>query len=225
VSADRPGLAAVLGHADTVLFDFDGPLCDVFAGLPSSAVAKSLERLTGPTSANDPLEVLRIASNRPDVDVQSIDDQLIAAEVLAVSSSVPNLDGVTALRSCIRLGRQVGIVSNNSEQAIHAFLAAHELDDLGVLVVGRAYGRPELMKPNPWALTRALMKLSASVERSVFIGDSLSDIEAAAAINTQCIALANKPGKRARFEATGAIVVDRIAELSAALAAIGRPNG
>ena len=218
MSQDGPTLGSVLSHADAVLFDFDGPLCDVFAGMPSDSVARSLEELTGPTGTDDPLEVLRIASKRPDVDVRLVDDQLIAAEIQAVASSVANADGVAALKSCIRLGRQVGIVSNNSERAIRAFLAAHELSDSGFLVVGRAYGRPDLMKPSPWGLRRSLAELAASAERSVFIGDSFSDIEAARVIGTQCIALANKPGKRARFEAARAVVIENMSEVSALLA-------
>jgi phosphoglycolate phosphatase len=218
VSSTEPPLNAILKRAEAVLFDFDGPLCDVFAGEPSPNVARSLERLVGPTDTDDPLEVLRLAVQRPGVDVREVDDLLIAAEVRAIASSIANEDGLAALGSFIRIGKCVGIVSNNSERAIQVFLAQHGLDNTGLLVVGRPYGRPELMKPNPWALMHALARLATAAERSVFIGDSLSDIEAAQAARTLCIALANKPGKRAKFDVPGVSVVDHMAEIETALA-------
>ncbi|MFD8383971.1 hypothetical protein ACFV2X_36585 [Streptomyces sp. NPDC059679] len=38
-------LAEVLGTSDAVLFDFDGPICDVFRGLPAPGVADELAAL------------------------------------------------------------------------------------------------------------------------------------------------------------------------------------
>jgi phosphoglycolate phosphatase len=221
VSSAESALSTILNGATAVLFDFDGPLCDVFAGESSANVARSLERLVGPADTDDPLEVLRLAAQRPGVDVREVDDLLIAEEVRAIASSIANEDGLAALGSFIRNGRYVGIVSNNSERAIQVFLAQHELDNTGLLVVGRPYGRPDLMKPNPWALRHALAHLATAAERSVFIGDSLSDIEAARAARTLCIALANKPGKRAKFDVPGVSVVDSMAEIQTALALHG----
>jgi phosphoglycolate phosphatase len=218
VNSTESPLSAILKDANAVLFDFDGPLCDVFAGEPSANVARSLERLVGPADTDDPLEVLRRAAQRPGVDVREVDDRLIAAEVRAIASSITNEDGLAALRSCMRGGRSVGIVSNNSGQAIQAFLAKQELSNSGVLVVGRPYGRPDLMKPNPRMLHLALARLTVSPERSVFIGDSQSDIEAARAAHTSCVSLANKPGKRVKFEESGVLVVDSMAEIGAVLA-------
>jgi len=129
---------------------------------------------------------------------------------------VANADGLAAMRSCVRLGRNVGIVSNNSEQVIRAFLAAHDLIDLNILVVGRKYGHPDLMKPNPWALHRAFAGLATSADRSVFIGDSVSDVEAARATHL-CMALANKPGKRAKFEGSGVVRIAAMTEVSTVL--------
>jgi phosphoglycolate phosphatase-like HAD superfamily hydrolase len=217
VSSTDSSLSAVLNRASAVLFDFDGPLCDVFAGEPSANVARSLEHLAGPAGTDDPLEVLRLAAQRPGVDVREVDDQLIAAEVGAIASSIANENGLRALTLCLKSGRAVGIVSNNSERAIRAFIADHELDETSVLIVGRPYGRPDLMKPNPWAINRALITLRTPAERSVFIGDSLSDIEAARAARTSCVALANKPGKRAGFQATRAVVIDEMSDITAAL--------
>jgi len=217
VSPAESPLSAILNRASAVLFDFDGPLCDVFAGEPSANVARSLERLVGPVDADDPLAVLRVAAQRPGVDVQEVDDQLIAAEVTAIASSIANEDGLATLKLCLRSGRGICIVSNNSEQSIQAFMTEHKLSDADVRVIGRPYGRPDLMKPNSWTLERALSTLNTLSERSAFIGDSLSDIEAAQAAHVPCIALANKPGKQMLFRAAGAVVIDSMLEIAAAL--------
>lgn len=45
--------------------------------------------------------------------------------------------------------RRTGIVSNNSEAAITAYLDVHRLTSMVLVVTGRRYGHPESMKPDP----------------------------------------------------------------------------
>jgi phosphoglycolate phosphatase-like HAD superfamily hydrolase len=76
-------------------------------------------------------------------------------------------------------------------------------------VVGRAYGHPEQMKPNPRLLAIALHVSSQPPHMAVFVGDSLTDIDAARAAGIACIAVANKPGKDVAFRSAGVPVVNK----------------
>jgi phosphoglycolate phosphatase-like HAD superfamily hydrolase len=207
-----------LGSTELVLFDFDGPLCDVFAGHPAPQVAHDLKLLAGDASdAKDPLMVLHQAARRGISSALDIEDALVAAEVRAVSCSTPTADGLESLRRCLDRGLRVGIVSNNSEDAVTTFLKMHGLAEEVSPVVGREYRHPELMKPNPWPMRKALTVAGVSVAASIFVGDSLSDIEVAHAVSMRCVAYANQPDKRAPFEAAGAATISSMRELVLAL--------
>jgi phosphoglycolate phosphatase len=207
----------VLASVDAVLFDFDGPLCDVFAGLPAWQIANHLQAMFSTHhDTDDPLEVLRQATTLSLEDLHSLEDALIASEVKAVKTSMPQERGIEAMRKCISSGKQTGIVSNNSAKAITDFLTRFELSEHVHPIIGRAYGYPHLMKPNTWPIHQALQELETSPNRVVFIGDSMTDIEVAQATEIWCIAYANKPEKRSLFRDTNAIVVDSMDEVAKA---------
>jgi HAD superfamily hydrolase (TIGR01509 family) len=101
----------------------------------------------------------------------------------------------------------VGIVSNNSAEAISSYLHRQGSADLVAMVEGRPFGQPDLMKPNPFLLHRALRTAAVSGEQACFIGDSVSDIVAGRAAKVMAIGYANKPGKEARLRDAGADLV------------------
>ena len=219
MSADLSTARGVFSVAAAVLFDFDGPLCDVFAGMPAPDVARRLSDLAGVVvDSDDPLEVLRHAADQlGNSDLQKVENALIAAEVEAIAVSEPTAGGREAVQAFARAGRRVGVVSNNSTDAVVAFLRRYGLVHEVGPVVGRAYARPDLMKPNPWSLMRALGEMNCPPGRAVFIGDSLTDIQAAHSAGVPCVAVANKPGKREQFAGTGALAV--VGSMQAVLAA------
>lgn len=209
-------LAEILTRARAVLFDFDGPLCDVFAGLPAPAIAADLNRLlTDPVASDDPMAVLQAAGTESVRTAAIVDEKLRQAERAAVEVASENREGLAALRACREAGHRIGIVSNNDEAAIRAFMARSGMPDVE-LVIGRADGRPDLMKPHPWSLREALARLECAPAEAIFIGDSDTDIEVSQLVGTVCIALANKPGKRLRFKDAGAHVIGSMAEVTAA---------
>jgi phosphoglycolate phosphatase len=59
-------LRIIMRDSELVLLDFDGPLCNVFAGFPAPEVARQLEAIAGkPLNTDDPIEVLRaVAENQ-----------------------------------------------------------------------------------------------------------------------------------------------------------------
>jgi phosphoglycolate phosphatase-like HAD superfamily hydrolase len=204
----------LLSQCSTVLFDFDGPLCDVFANKPAWKIARHLETLAGDKfSTDDPLEVFRLAFEHDPEHGGVIEDDLIRAEIEAVHLSVPNAVGVAALRSWHAEGKSIGIVSNNSDSAVEIFLDRFRLRSIVSVIVGRAFRHPELMKPHPWPLHEAAARLNSDPLETILIGDSLTDIEAAKRAAMGCVAFANKPWKIQLFEAAGVPTVRSMAEI------------
>jgi phosphoglycolate phosphatase-like HAD superfamily hydrolase len=211
------GLLDKLAAVRAVLFDFDGPICGVFAGLSPHSVAAELVTmlkargvpLTASQSAEqDPLDILEFSpSFGPDV-TKVAEDALCAAEVRAVAIAEPTPGGLEAVRACVESGKIAAIVSNNSADAVHAYLKAHGIDAYVSLVVGRAYVRPDLMKPNPYPLVKALGELDLTAGEVVFIGDSTADVDAAKAAGVVCVGFANKPEKMVTLAGADVLIED-----------------
>ncbi|MYX44092.1 HAD-IA family hydrolase [Streptomyces sp. SID89] len=197
-----------------MLFDFDGPLCDVFAGLPAPQVARDLSRFAAEhdpelrarlVGISDPLEVLRLTYNSDQSLSARVEEALIAAEIEAVQvAGDPTEGGVDAMVAAQRSGRPIMVVTNNSPDCVHSFFDLHGLSNLVDAVVGRVPRRPDLMKPNPCALLRAAEAVNVAPTACVLIGDSVTDIQAAHAAGGTAIGYANKRHKREAFTEAGA---------------------
>jgi HAD superfamily hydrolase (TIGR01549 family) len=212
-----------LNHNDSLvgksllLLDFDGPVCSVFAGYPAHQIAAELvtemrkadanlaASLTGET---DPMEVVRTAasSTSPGL-VDHIDRQLCEAELLAVESATLTAGIVELLESAQDRGMRIGIVSNNSRDAILKYLERSGLAQHLAFVIGRPLGKPGLMKPEPFLLLQGLALGGSDPSEACFIGDSVSDIVAGRAVKVMTIGYANKPGKEDRLREAGADLV------------------
>ncbi|MEU9701531.1 HAD hydrolase-like protein [Streptomyces sp. NPDC047981] len=202
-------LAETLANARVILFDFDGPICDVFAGLPAPSVAQGLTALlsaqdeaAGAKAAqtDDPIEVLRIAHEADTELGQKIERALTAAEVRAVAvAGKPTSGAVESLQAARSAGRGVAVVSNNSTDCVRTFLDLHGLGEYVMEIVGRPSAQPHLMKPNPFPLITAAEQMHVDVTTCTLIGDSLTDIQAAHAAGTTVIGYANKAHKTNLF--------------------------
>ncbi|GHI88762.1 HAD family hydrolase [Streptomyces xanthophaeus] len=210
-------LSGTLANARVVFFDFDGPMCDVFAGLPAPKVAEqltallsSVDQAAGAKAAetDDPIEVLRIAHEAGAAIGQEVERALTEAEVEAVAVAGPPTAGaVEALRATRTSGRVAVVVSNNSADCVRRFVELHGLGEYVMGIVGRPSGQPHLMKPNPYPLITAAEQAHMDVTHCTLIGDSLTDIQAAHAAGTTVIGYANKPHKAALFAGAGANAV------------------
>src|SRR6478735_4123108 len=85
-----------------------------------------------------------------------------------------------------------------AEMSIAAYLDRHHLTDLLAGVVGRIYGKPELMKPHPALVHQALELVHASATQVAFIGDSLTDLYVARDTGLRFIGFAKTPPTRPR---------------------------
>jgi HAD superfamily hydrolase (TIGR01509 family) len=208
-------LADVMNRSRYLLFDFDGPICRIFAGLPAREVAGHLR---DPVAArgvaippevpesDDPFGVLRYAATiSPDL-AQAVADELRTMELCAVEVAEATLHARQVIEAAHQAGRAIA-VSNNSREAVTRYLTTAGLAPMFTRIIGRTDPDPDLLKPNPHLITRAVKEQGADPTECVLIGDSLSDIEGAHNAGILSIGYANKPGKLERFTTAGADAV------------------
>lgn len=210
-------LADVVGRSAGVLFDFDGPICDVFRGLPASGVAVSLAEIVATRApalasraqaTDDPMEIHRLSQEGGEALLADVEAALTIAEIAAVKVAGPPVAGaVEALAAAKDSNRRIAVVSNNSAECVREYLTIHGIDGTVDAVVGRPALRPDLMKPDPYPLFAAAETLDIEPAALVLIGDSTTDVEAARAAGVPSIGFANKPRKRFTLADAGADVV------------------
>ncbi|MCD9904220.1 HAD family hydrolase [Streptomyces sp. MT29] len=223
-------LSEVIEVTQAVLFDFDGPICDVFAGSPAPDIARHLAATLAQydvvlgnkaRGTDDPMEVLRLAPQSGEAGLRAIEDELTKAEMFAVRlAGLPILGSVAALEAARASGRKVAIVSNNSAACVKEFLALHGLRHLVDAVVGRAPYWPDAMKPDPHSLLVASNELRVQSRGCTLIGDSVTDVEAAKASGGRSIGFANRAAKEITLGEAGAdVVVTSMVSVAEALGA------
>jgi phosphoglycolate phosphatase len=214
MTADDRSAAALVERASAILLDFDGPICRLFADVRAADVAADLRRFLEHRGAavpddgtGDPLAVLRASAGLDADIVTDLHAELVQAELRAVGTAVPTPDADVVIRSLFERGHKLAVVSNNSARAVDEYLELHDLQTSVSAVSARASADPSLMKPSPHLVTEALSDLGVLAADAVFVGDSVTDVEASVAAGVPCIGYANKPGKAARLAAAGAVVV------------------
>ncbi|MBP2340170.1 HAD superfamily hydrolase (TIGR01549 family) [Saccharothrix coeruleofusca] len=205
----------LFADADTLLLDFDGPICSVFAHLPAHHIAQQLKnvliddgRVELPpeiAKTDDPFDVLRHAATLGRREAEFVESTLRAHEVEAATTAIPTAGTKQLMEEWHRAGRKIGIVSNNSTQAISVFTAFHGYAHIHVSA--RTFSDPTLLKPSPHLVVNALEVLEASPATTLLIGDSTTDQEAARAAGVGFIGYANKPSKIAAFSAVSTLIV------------------
>lgn len=200
-----------------LLLDFDGPICSVFAGWPAAEVAawmrsglhaRGHDLEARAIAAGDPMEVLAIVATQSQAAASVAEELLATAERRCVETATPTPGSDELLRVAEMAGIECLIVSNNSEPAIRLYLRSHGIGHLVGHVIGRDPARPQDMKPSPVLLKRALRKVDWFDRRkSLFVGDSVTDVTAGIAANVPVVGYANKPGKAELLKTAGASVV------------------
>lgn len=224
MSAASTATVELMRRVRTVLLDFDGPVCSIFAGYPAPDVADELAASCAHAGHKvpdhylrnrDPLDVLRFAGTIGPELTGLIEHELSRAELAAADSAEATPGAGAFLAACRDTGRTVAVVSNNSAFAVTHYLDRIGWADLVCLVEGRDPSDPRLMKPHPHVLHRTLRDLPASAESAVIIGDSITDVEAGLAADVWTVGYANKPGKDEAMRDAGAdVVLDSMAELA-----------
>ncbi|MFJ3304428.1 HAD family hydrolase [Streptomyces sp. NPDC086549] len=185
-------VAELIARARVVLWDFDGPICRLFAGHPANHVTRELVQwLDGhgmrrlltddERAASDPQVVLRAVDLRhPGSDlVTELEGRLTLEELRAVPSAMPTPYADPLIRTWSAVGTRPAVVTNNSPLAVREYLVSRGL--LGCFAP-HIYGRTQdlrLLKPDPHSLNRALNATGVAPLAALMIGDSPSDLAAA----------------------------------------------
>ena len=183
---DKSVPAERLATTALVLFDFDGPMCNLFHRHDPAAVrAAVFEALNADGSVPKRLRrernahrLLRGMWQLGSAQVEHANKDLTDQESLAAASAFPTSRARELMEMLAASGITMAITSNNSAVAIRVYL---ERNGLASFFGERIYARgddPGLMKPSAHTLTTAVARLGLTGE-TVLLGDSPSDAEAA----------------------------------------------
>ncbi|MFD3929892.1 HAD family hydrolase [Streptomyces sp. NPDC058614] len=192
VTAETENLREVIERARFVLFDFDGPICRLFAGHSAEDAAKNLvvwleaQGLRGLLTEEerghpDPHVVLRVVNKRhPHSDlVADLEELLTQDELKAVPSAWPTPFADPLIRTWTAVGVRLAVATNNSPRVVTRYLESRGLTEC---FAANVYGRTrnlDHLKPHPHTLNRALSALGAAPSAALMIGDTPSDFFAA----------------------------------------------
>ncbi|MFG3141511.1 HAD family hydrolase [Streptomyces sp. NPDC048211] len=228
-SGSASDVRPVLGAVSCVLFDFDGPVCAVYGGRPAAGVTHELRRFARMVgvpdsllggSRNDPLAVLRScsAAGLGEHLLEAMHRYLTRLETRAVEVAPPTR-GAGELIGVLRRERyELAVVTNNSALCVERYLAVHGLRGSFAAVHGRTRD-PDLLKPHPDSVRRALVSLGVAPRDALFLGDSPADVHAARAAGVPFLGYARNDRKLRALRESGAhLVVESLDVVTDALA-------
>ncbi|GAA2876586.1 HAD family hydrolase [Streptomyces mexicanus] len=213
-------LRNLIKGARVVLWDFDGPICRLFAGHSAERVATELvgwlegRGLRGLLSEDerellDPHAVLRAVDHRhPGSDlVAELEARLTEEELRATASAWPTPYADPLIRTWSALGRRLAVATNNSPLVVRAYLDSR---GLSACFAPHVYGRTrELrrLKPDPHCLNRALHATGVAPAKALMIGDTPADHEAALRAGVPFLGYAHNARKEKLLRESGATAV------------------
>ncbi|MFI8088267.1 HAD family hydrolase [Streptomyces sp. NPDC086080] len=206
--------------ARVVLWDFDGPICRLFAGHSAERVAddlaswlegRGLHRLLTDEEREslDPHVVLRAVDRRhPGSDlVAELEERLTQEELRATASAMPTPYADPLIRTWTAVGARLAIATNNSPRVVREYLASRGLVPC---FAPHIYGRTQELnhlKPDPHCINRALNAIGAAPATALMIGDTPSDLHAARAAGVPFLGYARNDHKNKLLRDAGALTV------------------
>ncbi|MFJ3718838.1 HAD family hydrolase [Streptomyces sp. NPDC090057] len=210
-------LRELIGRARVVLWDFDGPICRLFARHKAERVADELVEwlesrglhglLTdGERQSPDPHIVLRAVDRRhPGSDlVTELEERLTQEELRAAASAMPTAYADPLIRTWTAVGCRLAVATNNSPRVVRAYLDSR---GLAGCFAPHIYGRTtelHLLKPDPHCLNRALTAMGSAPSAALMIGDSPSDLDAAMGAGVSFLGYARNERKAKLLREAGA---------------------
>ncbi|MER5753117.1 HAD-IA family hydrolase [Streptomyces sp. NPDC002088] len=216
VTSEAEDLRELVARTRYVLFDFDGPICRLFAGHPADVIARDqvewmeTRGLGGMLTeeerfSKDPHGTLSSLHARyPGSDViAGLEENLTRHELRAARVAMPTAYADPLIQTWVAVGARLAVVTNNSARTVTSYL-----NDRGLFSCfdPHIYGRTQelrLLKPHPEMLNRALTAMGAAPEASLMIGDALSDHAAARAAGVRFLGYARNPGAHRRMREGG----------------------
>lgn len=205
--------AQLLNEAAAVLLDFDGPVTPLMPAPANMHAADAARQALSAHGADlpgdvaltsDHLAVIRWTGTHASEALADVENACTAAETDSARTCTPTPGAHALLAALHAVGTPVVIVSNNAAEPIRAYLEHHGLTDYVRDVVGRPFMRPDLMKPHPHTVRCALEIAGAGAQDVVLIGDSVSDIEVARAVDVRSIGYAKTQQRGVELREAGA---------------------
>jgi HAD superfamily hydrolase (TIGR01509 family) len=219
-------LREVIRRARVVLWDFDGPICRLFAGHSAEVVADGLvEWLEGrglhhlltdsERDSLDPHVVLRAVDRRhPGSDlVTELEERLTQEELKATATAMPTPYADPLIRTLTARGQRLAITTNNSPRVVTTYLATRGLTSC---FTPHVYGRTQELhhlKPHPHCLNLALRAMGSAPGTALMIGDTPSDFLAAREAGVPFLGYARNERKEKVLRGVGATRVVNSLEL------------
>jgi myo-inositol-1(or 4)-monophosphatase len=223
-------LDAILSNARCLLFDFDGPVCDLTGAMPADT-AERLRRLVlakgteAPADSGDPVDILASLAGHSSGLGAALDAELTSIELAAVAhATVPGYVH-EALAACRDSGRASAVIGRQSAEAVRTYLAGHGLSDQTACVIATGSYPPGHLQTLAHLVEDAIGELSATPAESALITASAAGIDAAHGVGAQVIGYARTPADREHLAQAGATcIIPSLADLTLRLRARPLPN-
>jgi myo-inositol-1(or 4)-monophosphatase len=223
-------LDAILSGARWLIFDFDGPVCDLAAAMPSDTIGRlrslvHAEDIQTPADSGDPFDLLAwVAGHTPRLGA-ALDAELATIELAAVAhATVPGYVH-EALAACRDSGRTPAVIGRQSADAVRTYLAKHGLSDQASCVITTSSYPPGHLQTLAHLVEDAIGTLGATPAECTIITASPAGIDAAHGTGAQPIGYARTPSDREHLAQAGAAcVIPSLADLTLRLRARPLPN-
>lgn len=225
-------LDAILSRALYLIFDFDGPVCDMSAAMPPDT-AEQLRAILrtetddlppSVTKTGDPVEVLGYAAGiSPDLAAR-LDAKLTSIETTASREATPAAYLDDTLAACRDSGRSAAVIGRCSADAINAHLAATGLTDSIRQISAPASYPPGHLESRTRLIEDTIHALGTQPHQCALITASMSGAQNARS-DIHLIGYAATPDASDRFSAAGAgCIIPSLADLTLRLRARPLPN-
>ncbi|QFG69660.1 HAD family hydrolase [Ornithinimicrobium pratense] len=215
--AQRERARQQVTSAALVLVDFDGPLARLLPGDRWREVAAQVRaragELGGPEletaldGAPDHVQCLRRVHELAPGIVPPLVEEVTRLELAAAAQVDPADYAVEFIEQCLDRGSAVVVVTNNDPHVVARVLDPHRprLSARLTAILGRDPDRLDALKPSPAMLLDALKLTGAQAQDAVFLGDSVTDVEAGRAAGVPVVGVAEEAERRAELLAAGAL--------------------
>jgi myo-inositol-1(or 4)-monophosphatase len=226
-------LDAILSQAQHLIFDFDGPVCDLSAAIPPDTPdqlraiirAEAGELPPSLTKTGDLAELLRYAATISPGLAAHVDAKLSDIEIAAIPGAITAAYLDDALAACRDSGRSAAIISQCSAAAIRAYLTASGLAESIQHIFAPGSYPPGHLEPRHQVIANTIQALGAQPDRCALVTASADGIETARSTSTQLIGYAATPSNSDRLTAAGATcIIPSLADLTLRLRARPLPN-
>jgi myo-inositol-1(or 4)-monophosphatase len=224
------GLDAILSRARHLIFEFDGPVCDLTAAMPSQdTLAAQLRAIitadgTSPPAAITPADMHWATALGPDLAAR-IDAHLAQSEVTAAEQARPAAYIHEALAACRDSGRIPAILGQHSAQAVTDYLARHSLTEQASQITALPAYPPGHLQPFAHLLEDTIRAIDATPKDCALITASPASTQTARSLDVPVIGYATTPAASDQLtDAHADCLIPSLADLTLRLRARPLPN-